>query len=517
MGILLCIVSPMNRQPKGQEGFFWAIFPAALAVFYVFVFNSGYGYDALEFLTIGRSLRDGYSFFTFSPHKPWALYYLVDLFFSSGFPADHYGVSLLITLIVGAILAATFLISKRLFDVKMALLSCVFVFLSAIFMELNFLEAEGLSFLSGLLAFYVIHSGLQQKRKLGLVLGGFLIGMGSWFKIITMVYFPAAALFLVFWNYREGTFLSMRSVKQKTLLLSGLLAAMAIPCLLFFRHGDLRTYLYWTYYFPFFGYQTFTFWASKLYTRLSWFFVLFISALGLSFTKGVRNRLYSDDGCVFILFMGVFPLVLLFKSQAPHYLFPAAGFLSIFIAIVFIFALNKTERSSPFGALAMSLVLIGSGMAMGIYLFLSGKISKIKGLSALRDYSYEQHISAAIDPLIPDGGHALFFRDSASLYWISHRYPNVPFLWFDDWATLRLKQDPDALLKALSDPALQLVEFNPAAPGDTDVQDFFLRNHPDNRRILETFELALRTRFTPSTIHIPPYMFWVRKRAAPSS
>ena len=510
MGILLCIGTTMSHTWKAKTVLLCTLFLFISAAFYLFVFNSGYGYDALEFLTIGRALRDGYPLFHFSPHKPWALYGLVACFFSAGFPANHWGVSLLITLIFVLNLVATFMILKRLFDDKTALLGCFFVTLSSIFMEMNFLEAEGLSALSGILAYAALLIGFRKKRPFGIFLGGFIIGIGTWFKIVTVIYLPGAMLFLWFWRHRPEKASIRNQIRNQFFLISGTLTAALIPMTYFFSRGDLRTYLFWTYFFPFVGYQTFTYWAFKLYTRLLWFFVLLICALGLSLRREIRQKIYAHDGSVLLLCMGMIPLTLLFKSQAPHYLFPAAALLSGFMAVVFIHG-HEIANRSKFIFKGMVVMLGTAALAMAAYLLVSGKISRLKDLTLLRDYSYETRIASTLSEQVPSDGKALFFRDSASLYWITHRYPNVQFLWFDDWATRRIKDNPRSLLDALADPALQLVEFNPEAPGDTDVLDFFLGNNENNKRALKDFDRALRADFIPSDIHIPPYRFWVRR------
>jgi hypothetical protein len=502
----------MSLPNKSRPSLLWALFIFVLAAYYMFVFNSGYGYDALEFLAVGRALHDGMSFFHFSPHKPWALYYLVAGFFSLGIPENHYGVTLLITLIFGSILMASFQIIRRTFDLKTAFLSCFFITLSAIFMEMNFLEAEGLSFLSAIVAYDLILVGLKRNKSHCIFLGGCFIGIGCWFKIVTAVYLPAAMLFIVFSNYHSGPARGKSVLRNQVMLLTGLLSSVVVPCLYFSSRGSLKEYLFWTYDFPFSGYQTFTLWASKLYTRLLWFFVLLFTAGGVSLRKGIRERLYTDDRYVFLLLMGVFPLALLLKSQAPHYLFPAAGFFSVFIAIT-ILTFLEAERSRIRILMAMGLALSLSVVAMSVFLVHSGKISRLKDLTHLRDYSYEQQIASLINEHVPLGARAIYFRDSASLYWITRRYPNIPVFWFDDWATFRLKENPNMLIDALADPNLQIVEFNPDSPGDMDVQDFFLRGHEQNRIALKRFYDSLRTDFIPSDIRYPPYMFWVRKHA----
>lgn len=486
--------------------FLLSCFFAVLTAFYLFVFNSDYGYDGLEFLVIGRSLHDGYSLFSFTPHKPWALYYLVSGFLFLGNLDNHYGVSLLITTIFGLMLTATFYILRKVFDQKTALLGCFFVSLSAIFMELNFLLAEGFVYLSGILSFYCIVNALRKDSYKGLLSGGFLIGVGSWFKVVSATYFIAVILFLFFLGHQRGERGGRRDLRKQFFVFLGFLAALLVPVLYFSVFGSLREYLLWTYFFPLFKFASSTEWFYKMYTKLPWFFMLLFFIFFISLRKEIRSKIYRNSSLILLLCLGIFPLVLLFKLQAPHYLFPGAGFLSIFIAVV-IGHITETRQRRIFVIMG-SLALLS--MLMMSVLLHSPKRLDLSNLLRLRDYSREKEISSIINKYVPRGENAIFFRDSAFLYWITRRYPNIPFLWFDNFATYAMKKSPELLLDALSDPRLALVEFNPESLGLYDMKEIFLKN-TDNQVILEEFYGKLRTHFTALEIDLSPYRFWIRK------
>ncbi|WP_232325933.1 hypothetical protein [Spirosoma montaniterrae] len=44
------------------------------AIFFLFSYNSGYGYDAYEYLIIARTLDQGYQLYDFIPSKSYLLY-----------------------------------------------------------------------------------------------------------------------------------------------------------------------------------------------------------------------------------------------------------------------------------------------------------------------------------------------------------------------------------------------------------------------------------------------------------
>ena len=62
----------------------------------MFAFNSGYGYDALEYLVIGRSLVDGYHLYDFIPSKSFGLYGLVAGLLKTGLPLGHFSLSVVV-------------------------------------------------------------------------------------------------------------------------------------------------------------------------------------------------------------------------------------------------------------------------------------------------------------------------------------------------------------------------------------------------------------------------------------
>ncbi|WP_332369467.1 hypothetical protein [Spirosoma telluris] len=43
-------------------------------IFFLFAYNSGYGYDAYEYLIIARTLNEGYNLYDFIPSKSYLLY-----------------------------------------------------------------------------------------------------------------------------------------------------------------------------------------------------------------------------------------------------------------------------------------------------------------------------------------------------------------------------------------------------------------------------------------------------------
>lgn len=449
--------TPPMPSPTKTKLILFLLFTFLILVFYLFTFNSGYGYDALEYLVIGRSLLDGYPFYAFIPSKSWGFYYLIASYLSLGNVSNHYGVSAFITLIFAAIILLTYLWVSKKTDYRTALLSSILVALCAIFMEMNFLEPEGLVYIFGLMGFYSMGNGLEGKRNNDLILGGFCFGVAFAFKSTAGFYLLAAIAFMFFWEYGISKRQIVPIIKQQLSIFFGLFMALIIPALWFAFTGRLSDYIEWSYYFPMLRYSSDLVWFYKLYTKLLWFFILLLIAFILSLRGNLRRRIYSNRNNVFVLFMGVFSLCSLFKTQAPHYLFPGAAFLAIYTAMVF----NATADFMHTKPKKKTLIFLST--AVGILLFTSGFLyrpSALKRFFTFTDYSYERSLKSVIQNIVPKTKNAIFFCDSMLLYWITERYPNNPLLHYDLQAAYALRKTPEALLNALLDPNLLLVEFN---------------------------------------------------------
>src|SRR6267378_667276 len=100
--LLSSSLASLDAEPNLSGASRWAILTCllfAVALFFVFTYNSGYGYDALEYLVIGRALAHGQRFYSLIPSKSPGIYYLVAAILTFKVPANHYTVSALITLL----------------------------------------------------------------------------------------------------------------------------------------------------------------------------------------------------------------------------------------------------------------------------------------------------------------------------------------------------------------------------------------------------------------------------------
>ena len=481
----------------------YSCFLIFVALFYMFAYNSGYGYDALEYLVIGRALSEGQPFYTLIPSKAPGIYYLVAAFFSAGFPANHYAVSAIVTLLFAATLVGTWLAVGRVSGPYMAIVATLLVAACAAFMELNFLEPENAVYLSGLAA-YVLILKSETNRLRPFFAAGFVLAIGFQFKAVAAFYFLGILSFLLFEQLRSrGQFGDL--VRRVSIMLAGFLMGISIPFLFFAATGRISDFWTWSIWFPLFHYPANTFWLPKLFTKLLWFHLFLIGAfLCCIFMVGVRRSILRDNAAILACFMGLASYLALFKTQSSHYCFPGAAFFSIFIAAVLLRLWKTTTSVTAPKGVALTLVA-------AILLTLSTILYRPQAFSRFmkwQDFHEEELIGAQITQQIPSGGKGLFVRDSTFLYWVSRVEPAARFVHFDVQTTYFVERNPDSLLRALNDQSVSVVEFDPDDPAfqDTGFGDFASRSG-----LLAEFTQALAEQFRPADISPAPFHFWVRK------
>lgn len=484
---------------------FLLLLAVASVAFFIFSFNSGYGYDALEYLVIGRSLLDGYRLYDFIPSKSWGLYALMAFFLRITGGASHGGVAILTTAVFAAAVGSVYATSRRTLGTATAMLAAGVVAASAFFMEMNFLEPEGLVFLTGLGGLVLLARPDPGPRKIAAA--GFVLGCGMAFKTVAGFYLVGAAVFLFLWGMFRDRQPIARLAGREACLLAGFLLAVLLPALFFAASGRLGSHIEWTYTFPLLHRPASTVWLSKLFTKLLWFVLVILAASALMFRRRIRNRILPNRRLVLSLLMGLCALGALLKQQASHYVFPGAAMLSIPIAAIFAAAappdtgpIRKHTLATGLALLVMSALLLAS-------IFLYNPRSLRRFLS-VKDYSDEKALADSLQSMVPPENTALFFRKNTLLYWLSHRYPNVPFVKTDVQETYFLAKQPDVLLAALEDPSLILVEYNPRSPG---IQDTDFLKSPENRALMSAFLETLESNFERGDNDLDPYVFWQRK------
>ncbi len=474
-----------------------------LAVLWTYVYNSGWGYDGLEYLVIGRSMTEGFPFYTFAPSKSFGLYYLVAAYLALPWAATHAGVSVLITALLCTSCIATVLVLRPRFGSQTAIVGSVLVATAGIFMEQIFLLPEGLVFVCGLLAFATATSHDARLESWKWLMAGVWIGVGMAFKIVAVLYGFALVTWIPLASWLAGDRIWPTSARRIAAVAGGIGVALAVPTVFFWLTGRLQPHLEWTYWFPLVDYPARSTWVVKLYTKLLWVWLVLLGAATISFLPLVRTHVFRDGRVWLLISMGSWALLPVLKSQSTHFVFPGAAFLLLYAAIVFD---RWAVQYAHFGRRARKPLMAG----LALVCLLSGAfywpraITRVFGLTS---YAREDHQRASLRSLIPSDRWAIFFTQGLRFYWLSDRHPNWPILHTDIQATYLLAQRSTDMLNALDDPQLHLVEFDPrwTAYGD---RRFF--EDSGGRQFLDQMHARLQRDFRRDDETMAPLVLWIR-------
>jgi hypothetical protein len=498
--------SDVHAQRPGLQSVVSANGAAAVLVlsalpFALYAYNSGYGYDQLEYLIIGRSLVDGFAFYDLVPSKSPGVYLLTALLMKCGLSLGHGELAAVIALVYLAMVAATFAVARRLWDGPTAAVGTSLVAAGAWFMELNFLQPTGFVYLFGLLAYACCLQAIERApfaRRWWFACGA-LVAIGMQFKSVAAFYGVAAFLLVVATSRRSSLLWNAGA-----LLLGAIAPTLAVLAYFWItgRAGDFWT---WTIIFPLFKYPSNTVFLSKLYTKLLVFVVVFAAALIGSCMPRYRRVIWHELPTCAAFVFGAVSLAALLKTQASHYCFPAAAFLSLFSARVI------TRAAADVVGRKNKLLLVGAGAAAVILTGVSVALYRpdaLLRLTALRTFQEEHALVEYIDKHTTAAQRILVFSGSTFAYWVSHRYPILPLVNTDVQSTYYFELHDQALIRALEDPALRLVEF------DSEHQTFDDPAFLDSTRVqiqISQFRTALAQAFVVDRSAPPGLTFWIRK------
>ncbi len=484
-----------------------------VALYWLFTYNSGYGYDALEYLVIGRSLVSGYEMYHFAPSKSFGLYYLVAAFQSVGLAQGHAGVATAVTLMLFALSAVTYWVVRRFFGGYAAVVTVLLVVACAAFMEQNYLEPEGMVALCGMVSFFMAVRAFEGHPLRRLFLAGLLISCGFHFKSVSAFYGFGMLLWLVVTVWAVGP-VRDGLLKWVPALCLGALTGLLVPVVYFGITGRLDSFWLWTVEFPLFHYKSSAKWIPKMYTKLMWFPVLTVGLITVSLVSHrIRRSIYGSRPATLALALGLTSLLVLLKKQSPHYYFPGAVFVSVFAGAV---VCSIIGRATPSKRGVRSVVL--SGICVVLLLATSAYLyrpSTIKRLVQVRSFDEHRAIGEFVRQYVDADQRAMFFaKPSTLLYWVGDRYPNTPALSLDAHNLFLLNRHPDTLVDALDDPAVTLVEYDPRARWRMPYEFFYDR--PEYVNLVDRAHDKLQKGWVRLSEGPGDMVFWVR-RAGPSA
>jgi len=467
--------------------------------FALFSYNSGFGYDAIEYLIIGRSLHDGFALYDFVPSKSPGIYLVVAGLIGMGLDFGHAQLAATIAAIYAATALGTFWALKPLTGARTAALASALVALCAWFMELAFLQPTGFIYLFGLAGYVQCVRALEGKGGVRSWLWcGFWIAISMQFKTVAAFYGAAALLALLLWSERKNRLIAVAC------LATGALVPTLAVWLYFVATGRGEAYIQWTFLFPLLEYPANTDYVAKLYTKLLFFVVLFAATLLYSLRSDVRRAMWQSNAVRVAFLFGALSCAALLKTQASHYFYPAATFLSFITAHLLALVLEPMMTKHPgrmLAAAAVTVALLGASVALY-------QPAALTRLVKLRDYGYEASLREYASRHTEPSQRIIALRASTTVYWLTHRYPNIPLIHMDVQSTRYLELHRDVLGAALQDPRLACVEV---APDQLVLEDSRLLESPLARAQIEALEDGVERAFVKMPESPPGFSFWCRK------
>ena len=473
-------------------------------VFFLFAYNSGYGYDAYEYLIIARSLDRGHQLYDFIPTKSYLFYSSTNVLLKLLGGYNHVSVSALITLLVASVLVSTWC-AARLFNERAALIAVTLTAVCACFMEMNFLEPESWIAIFGLNAFVLVTSANNPTgwRWLG---AGILLGLAMCFKSVAAFYVVGFGAFIgILWL--TGRLLFWPMVSRGLLVLLGFAIPLLLSAWYFYATGRLDEHLEWTYIYPFGGYPSHTLFLIKFVVKLGWLLLLLLVSFVLVWQRPYRQLYQQTPALWLALILAAFASLAILKTQASHYFFPAAVFLSLHLGFMADQWLTHQfpQRQGATRRLVLAGVIAGLLMTGSLLLY---RPSAAKRLVSVADYSGEEQPGAVIRQLTGSDGKALLIDNAMMLYYLSDREPNVPFIHTEMQTTHYLKSHPDTYGRALADTNLKVVVFGNRS---SIIDDSTTVNQPANAYALRQLRSGLKTYFVPVKDSGLGLTYWVRK------
>jgi len=457
-------------------------------LFFLFTYNSGYGYDAYEYLIIGRTLSKGYDLYDFILTKSYLLYSSTNALLSLLGGYNHVSISLLITgLAAGAVVTSW--LATRVLGARTALLSAGLTAVSCFFMEMNFLEPESWVAICGLSAFGVAirHNGRQPWRWL---LAGALLGVGMCFKSVAAFYVVGFGTYILMLTC-AGRQTIGQMLTRGPLVLAGFAGPLLLSAVYFWVTNRLATHLEWTYIYPFGGYPSHTLFLTKFFVKLGWFMALLLASVALLAVPKFQAGFGQTPALWLAVLLAVFSCVSLLKLQASHYFFPAAVFFAPFMAFMLDQWLTAQEEHA--GSLNRNLLIGGTvaTVVLGVSVVLY-RPDAAKRFVTLADYSGEEGTGAFIRQQAGPVGKVLLIDNAMTLYFLSNREPNVPFIHTEMQTTHYIKSHPDIYARALADTSLKLVVFGNRS---SVIDDSTALTEPANARAIGQLRQGLQTHF----------------------
>lgn len=434
----------MKRDYRSADIAAYCAAPLAWYLLYRYALGSGIGYDALEYLVVGRELAVGASLYDFAPSKSPGIYVLVALLHGIGWQDSRVGVAALVAAILVATAMVVFLPLRRWAGAPLALAAASGTVLIALAAELNFLEPTAFVFASGLLAWMALADGPSPRREF---LAGLAIGVGVLFKAVAAFYCVGISVWLLV-AFGATPVLVHSLARVAVGALVPLLAAGAW----FLASGQLDAFLFWSFGFPLLHYPTDARFLGKFAIKLGWTAGPLLLVAALAATRRGRVAL-AQPATLLACALGASAGVALYKSQASHYAFPALAFLPIVLALVAPALASILPRWTLPAAASVAVVLLVFAAWQ--------RPDVLRRVFARPDDSWERSVATRF--AAERGRPILALQGTSRVVWATGLRPLLPSIATDVQAGLLLREQPGLFEQLLDANPSAYVELEPDA------------------------------------------------------
>jgi hypothetical protein len=480
-----------------------ALFCCWAAAMGLFIYNSGYGYDALEIMVVAQSLADGFRFYDLAPAKPCGIYCLLHVLLHCGVPLTHLTVTVVIVALTALPLAAAWFFARRFSGPVEALAVAGLIAIEAVFMEMNFLGAEGPVVFCGFMAALFLVPFVGQGRAWYVVAAGMILGTGFHFKQSAAFY--SAGMFVWIVTFARPWRLGLGGAAW---FAAGHLVPLSLVAAYFAGTGRWAPYIEWTFLFPLTAFPASSEYVDRMYTKLGWFTALIlVTAVAAVLRPRAAQAALAKPACSLMLTAGTLALYPLLKSQAPHYFFPAAAFYAVVIVAIWSRLIQSVNLGRVLAVRQIALALIVFGAVAGSVV--AYRPEAIYRILKLADYSSEEKAGFHLREMVPPDRNVLILRqDSLGLYFFGRRYPNIPTFHMDVQAAYYYRTRPWALCEAVLDPRLAAVIFDPDEPARFRIDQL---PEAERKAFWESFTYCLQDRFRKIDDPLLGSSVWLRK------
>ena len=294
---------------------------AITAIFFVFSHNSSIGYDAYEYLLIGRYLSEGGSLYDYWPSKSPGIYYITSLLIFLGVSFNHIQVAVLLSALF-YITALILLYKYRTYSSQLKYLLVFFLSFIYFFSEMNFLEPDQFVIIFSVISSFLFSRSVNQISEgvinyKSLFKSGVFLSFAMLFKttaIFVGLGFFIYALYLVIKN-RLNVKLIVNSASS---FMFGFASVFMVALAYFWSRGELADFINWTFLYPMNAYPAHTLYLDRTYTKLLGLNLLYIASLFI-FVRKILHSFFLNQRSWLFLCISLSAMLMVFKTQAPHY------------------------------------------------------------------------------------------------------------------------------------------------------------------------------------------------------